>query len=66
MAKTNETASDVAKEQTYSLRELMDASETLGASKDIIVAAFRESGNKEATISEAKRIVNSFKGRKVL
>ena len=68
MARTKEVAEETVvtvNEAVYPLKELVEAAESLGASKDIVSAAFSVSVITEATWTEALKIVKDFKERKV-
>lgn len=65
MAKSKDVAADPVVEAVYPLKELLEVPEILGASVDIIDAAFRVRGVTQATMTEAKKIVKDFKERKV-
>lgn len=53
-------------EPTYTVDEFAKAPSALDIqSADLIRAAFRKAGKEEATIAEAKKIVNEFKKKEV-
>lgn len=53
-------------EPTYTVAEFVAAPSTLDVqSPDLIRAAFKQAGKEEATIAEAKKIVNEFKTKEV-
>lgn len=56
---------NVAVESTYAVAEFVKASKKLNASPDIVKAAFKCAGKTQATLEEAKKIVNTFKSKEV-
>lgn len=54
-----------AQESTYAAQELAEAHKTFGTSYAIVAAALRLAGKEEATITEAKRIIETFKNKEV-
>lgn len=53
-------------EPTYTVAEFVAAPSTLDVqSPDLIRAAFKQAGKEEATVTEAKKIVNDFKKKEV-
>lgn len=54
-----------AQESTYSAQELAKAHNTFGTSYAIVATALRLAGKKEATITEAKQIIDTFKNKEV-
>lgn len=59
-------AKTVVNAPTYTVDEYANAPQSLGVSSpDIIRAAFKVAGKKEATTEEAKAIVNKFKNKEV-
>ena len=69
VAKQSETVSkpqNTVSEPTYTVEEFVAAPSTLGVeSTDLIRAAFRNAGKEEATVSEAKNLVNDFRKKEV-
>lgn len=53
-------------ETVYEVEEYVSHPEILAASEDIIRAAFLMEGIREATMKEAKKLVNKFKNKEVL
>lgn len=65
---TKETKGTVTKavEPVYTVAEFAQAPESLGVkSPDIIRASFATAGITEATVEDAKKIVNKFKNKEV-
>ena len=54
-----------AQESIYSAEELAKAHNTFGTSYAIVATALRLAGKKEATITEAKKIIETFKNKEV-
>lgn len=53
-------------ETIYEVEDYASHPEIFAASEDIIRAAFLMEGKREATVKEAKKIVNRFKNKEVL
>lgn len=54
-----------APESIYTAQELAKAHNTFGTSYAIVATALRLAGKKEATITEAKKIIETFKNKEV-
>lgn len=52
-------------ESVYSAEELAKNHKLFKTSYEIVAVALREAGKKEATLSEAKNIIEKFKNREV-
>lgn len=52
-------------ERKYLLSDFYENPGVLGTTQDIVLAAFKYNGIESATVKEAQKIVNEFKGRKV-
>lgn len=70
MAKDKTVASEVVKsvapvECVYTADELVKNHRTFKTSREIVVVALRLAGKKEATLSEARKIIDNFKNREV-
>ena len=66
MATKQETKKATVQEATYTVAEFAKAPAKLGVtSPDIIKAAFATAGKTEATVEQAKAIVEKFKNKEV-
>ena len=52
-------------EPTYTVKELASAYKRLGTRPECVTAAMRVAGKEEATLTEAKKLVEAFLKRKV-
>lgn len=66
MAEKATTKATATTATTYTVEEFAAAPKTLGVeSPDIVTAAFRVKGKKEATVEEAKKIVKEYAGKEI-
>lgn len=65
MAEKSEKTVKKAKDPVYPFSDFYENPGTLGTTQDIVMAAFKFNGIESATVKEAQKIVNEFKGRKV-
>lgn len=65
MATTAKNNENKEQESVYSIEELAQGHKVLDASFEIVETALKLAGKKEATLKEAKKIVNEFKNREV-
>ena len=64
--KTVSKQQNTVSEPTYTVEEFVAAPSALDVeSPDLIRAAFKNAGKEEATVTEAKKIVNEFKKKEV-
>lgn len=64
--KTVSKPQNTVSEPTYTVEEFVAAPSALDVeSTDLIRAAFKNAGKEEATVTEAKKIVNEFKKKEV-
>lgn len=59
------SAKPASVETKYTMEEFYENPGVLGTTQDIVMAAFTYNGVKTATVKEAKKLVNDFKGKKV-
>ena len=52
-------------EKKYPFSDFYENPGVLGTTQDIVMAAFKYNGIESATVKEAQKIVDDFKGRKV-
>lgn len=52
-------------ESVYTAEQLAGAHDVFGVRREIVVVALRLAGKKEATVSEAKAIIEKFKNKEV-
>lgn len=65
MATTAKNNENKEQESVYSIEELAQGHKVLDASFEIVETALKLASKKEATLKEAKKIVNEFKNREV-
>lgn len=63
--KSVKTEQNTKAEIKYLLSDFYENPGVLGTTQDIVMAAFNYNGITSATVKEAQKIVNEFKGRKV-
>lgn len=52
-------------ESVYTAKQLADAYKFFETGREIVVVALKQAGKKEATVSEAKKIIEEFKNKEV-
>ena len=65
VVKETPVAQVMVKESVYTAEELAKQHKVFKTSYEIVTVALRLAGKKEATFSEAKKIIDNFKNREV-
>ena len=60
-----ETVKSAAVESVYTAEELAKNHRTFNTSREIVVVALRHAGVKEATLNDARKIIDNFKNKEV-
>lgn len=58
-------AQETVNESTYTAEELAENHKLFKTSYEIVIVSLRKAGKKEATVTEAKKIIENFKNREV-
>lgn len=61
----SETKLETKYETKYSIAELVEAAETFGAKPVMVKAALLSAGMESCTVSEARKIIDTFKNKEV-
>lgn len=69
MAREKSAATEAVKpspaESVYTAKELVENHRIFNTSREIVVVALRKAGKKEATLTDARKIIDNFKNREV-